>query len=572
MSQLPTAQKNRLEAWAARAIEQGWLADDASSALDSAIRANPGQLFEQTNRPLVAGFFGGTGVGKSTLLNRFAAEPVARASAERPTSRNITVYVHRSVSVDSLPEYLPMDRMRTALHSNNDYRQVMFIDMPDFDSVEQSNRQLVDLWLPHLDVVMYVVSPERYRDDQGWQLLRQHASEHAWLFIINQWDRGSEEQLSDFKVQLKSQGLSDPLVFCTDCADPAHEPGADLTQASDDFPQLQSTLSSLSNAQIIADLQEHGVVSRLQSLKSISDTWLQLLAEKNHGSTLSSAWTSHCDKQHPILLDALQWPMTQLAQQYADNTPFWKRLFGRHSAPARTEVTALDAVSQTLNERLTLVLEHYLNRQAHESAIPLPALRMALEPPHNECLATSKETLENALNRSLMHPGGRWQRKLYALTNALCLILPLAALGWISFRVVSGFASGASDPGAYLGSDFAINGILLLGISWLLPALAHTKLKPSHQQAAINGMQDGVNTVLTNIAAAITDALYSLASQATQLRDDYHRLWTELPDDRAATLPDSVKRLLSSQISQSAERRLDVRANTHKSTDSAPLS
>ena len=287
MPDLPLAQKSRLEQWASLAISDGWLTQDAPLTLAAASDATPGQLFNEAHRPLVAGLFGGTGVGKSTLLNRMAGEAVARTSAERPTSREITVYVHRSLSVDHLPDSLPMQRMRTALHNNEMYRQVMFVDMPDFDSVEQANRTLVDLWLPHLDVVIYVVSPERYRDDQGWQLLRQHATAHAWLFVINQWDRGNPLLRDDFISQLAEQGLPDPLVFCTDCANPAHAPSADVTHAVDDFVALQQTLQTLSDEQIINGLQEHGVVARLQNLKVLSNDWLAFLGDEDAVNHLS---------------------------------------------------------------------------------------------------------------------------------------------------------------------------------------------------------------------------------------------------------------------------------------------
>ena len=43
--------------------------------------------------------------------------------------------------------------------------------MPDFDSIDQNNRHLVLEWLPHIDVLIYVVSPERYRDEKAWRLL-----------------------------------------------------------------------------------------------------------------------------------------------------------------------------------------------------------------------------------------------------------------------------------------------------------------------------------------------------------------------------------------------------------------
>lgn len=572
MSELPAAQTTRLESWASRAISQGWLTEDAKLTLQSASNANPGQLFEHAERPLVAGLFGGTGVGKSSLLNRLAGESVARASAERPTSRDITVYVHRSVSVDHLPDSFPMQRMRTALHNNDDYRQVMFIDMPDFDSVEESNRELVDLWLPHLDVVMYVVSPERYRDDKGWQLLKRHVKEHAWLFVINQWDRGNPVQRDDFVSQLSAQGLNDPMVYCTDCANPAHAPGSDNSLATDDFPALQKTLVSLSDKQIVNHLQKHGVLARLQNLKSLSDTWLQPIGDEAKFTDLRAQWTTLCKKQHPELTDALQWPMQQVALGHGTEAPFWQRLLGRKSTRARPDKSSLGTLTQTLNERIETHLEQFLNQQAYEHALPLSAIRQVTLDPHQRILNQTRQTLEDSLNQSLLNPGKPWQRKLYKLTGILCLLLPLAALAWFSFRVIAAFADGGSNPAAYLGSNFAVNGALLLGVSWLIPALIHTKLEPSQQQAALQGLERGSRQVLEHCETQVEQSLITLSEQATQLRQDYQRLWSELPSDDSEALPEAVRRMLSAEISHERLRLLDVRANTHNSTDATPLS
>lgn len=572
MSELPAAQTKRLESWVDQAISQGWLSNDARLALEPASSANPGQLFEQTNRPLVAGLFGGTGVGKSSLLNRLAGEPVARASAERPTSRDITVYVHRSISVDRLPDSFPMQRMRTALHNNDDYRQVMFIDMPDFDSVEESNRDLVDVWLPHLDVVMYVVSPERYRDDQGWQLLKRHAREHAWLFVINQWDRGSAAQRDDFVAQLSAQGLTEPLVFCTDCASPQHAPGSDISRATDEFPALRQSLLSLSDEQIVSHLQKYGILARLQKLKELSDPWLIPLSNEGKLASLGSEWTAFCDKQHPELLNALQLPMRQVAQAHIDDTPFWRRLLGWSSKREQVDKNSLKALGNSLNDRLDTLFDQFLNQQAYELTLPLAAIRQAALPAYQRTLAFTGQTLEDTLNQSLLNPGTPWQRKLYSLMGILCLLLPLGALGWISFRVIAAFASGSTDPSAYLSSNFAINGALLLGVSWLLPALAHTRLKPSQQQAALLGLDRGSRHVLDQCHTQVQESLDSLTEQASQLRQDYQQLWSNLPDDNNVALPETVRRMLSAQISDAPSRVLDVRANTHNSTDAAPLS
>ncbi len=591
MSELPAAQHRRLHSWGTRAITDGWLADNACDALGSDSGANPGQLFDESARPLVVGLFGGTGVGKSSLLNRLAGQNVARASAERPTSRDITVFIHRSISVDRLPDAFPMQRMRTALHNNDDYRQIMFIDMPDFDSVEQSNRELVELWMPHLDVVLYVVSPERYRDDMGWQLLQRHASEHAWLFVINQWDRGDEAQLTDFTKILETRGLSDPMVFCTDCAHPLHAPGSNPQTATDDFLALQTTLIESSDQQIVHALQKYGVLARLQQLKSQSDPWLDALGDQSTLDALPTRWGETLEAQRLSIKEATLLPIEQAAQTYVDDTPFWRSLLGLSSQKAHAQISAAQqtsaALAPTLTDRLDTVLTQFINQQAHESQLPLKALNKAFQEAREVLTNGVELKLQNALSLALLHPGKIWHRRLHKLMGRLCLLLPLASLGWISYRVVSGFVAGSSDPSAYLNSNFAINGGLLIGVSWLLPAMAHTYLNPSTEAAAKQGMNKGVSDIIEQVDGQALDALQSLSSESTQLRADYLALWSEWPVAQSDDMPEAVQRMLTDKLfnahnansshsagDQSVEalRVLDVRANTQSSTDAAPLS
>ena len=86
--------------------------------------------------------------------------------------------------------------------TNQSNEKVIWIDMPDFDSTEEKNKHIVLQWLPYIDVLIYVVSPERYRDNKAWQLLLAEGASHAWLFVINQWDKGESAQYDDFKQQL----------------------------------------------------------------------------------------------------------------------------------------------------------------------------------------------------------------------------------------------------------------------------------------------------------------------------------------------------------------------------------
>src|SRR5437899_6217830 len=60
---------------------------------------------------LVVMLMGGTGVGKSTLLNALAGSPIAQSSFTRPTTRDPVVYFHQSVRSERLDPALRLCRL-----------------------------------------------------------------------------------------------------------------------------------------------------------------------------------------------------------------------------------------------------------------------------------------------------------------------------------------------------------------------------------------------------------------------------------------------------------------------------
>ena len=108
MSNSPNALFESASRWAANCHAAGWLRDPDVERIRAVERRSPADLFGTAGaRQLVVALFGGTGVGKSSLLNRLAGEPIARAGIQRPTSREVTVYVHESVELATLPPELP---------------------------------------------------------------------------------------------------------------------------------------------------------------------------------------------------------------------------------------------------------------------------------------------------------------------------------------------------------------------------------------------------------------------------------------------------------------------------------
>ena len=148
--------------WAEQAVSAGWINLEAAQALSDFDARTPEALFNHNgSRPLIVAFMGGTGVGKSSLLNRLAGKAIAKAGIERPTSREVTLFHHRDMAIQHLPEKMPIEKIRIAQHDDETKKNIVWIDMPDFDSTEQSNKVQVFEWLPHIDVLIYVVSPER---------------------------------------------------------------------------------------------------------------------------------------------------------------------------------------------------------------------------------------------------------------------------------------------------------------------------------------------------------------------------------------------------------------------------
>jgi hypothetical protein len=175
------------------------------------------------DRPLlVIAFMGGTGVGKSTLLNALARGEVAAASYTRPTTRDPVVYYHESVRPDRLDKAL--QQCRLVAHDRPGLEQKILVDTPDLDSNDLSNREKLRHILPLADVVLYVGSQEKYHDRLGWELFLEQRKRRAFAFVLNKWDRclhgAGETGLrpdADMLRDLESEGFTHPMLYRT-CA------------------------------------------------------------------------------------------------------------------------------------------------------------------------------------------------------------------------------------------------------------------------------------------------------------------------------------------------------------------
>ena len=134
---------------------------------------------------------GGTGVGKSSVLNALAGREVSPARAVRPTTDAPVAWVPAAHRAELAPApRLAEGREGSSTHDGEGLDDVAILDLPDMDSVRLEHRATVDELLPRIDAVTWVVDPEKYDDASEhayWRSLAPHAE--RLRFVLNKADR-----------------------------------------------------------------------------------------------------------------------------------------------------------------------------------------------------------------------------------------------------------------------------------------------------------------------------------------------------------------------------------------------
>ena len=211
----------RLQEAAGAATDLG-LADHARSARD---------LIERTERRLgfpgsvyVLALAGGTGVGKSSVLNALASAPISPARALRPTTEHPLAWVANDAREEIRPllDWLGVERV--VGHDRQELSGVAILDLPDVDSVRTEHRATVDALLPRIDAVAWVVDPEKYDDERLHDYLRRLAPHSERMqFIFNKADLldPAQEKLlaDDLRRRLAVEGIAEASIQMVSAAD-----------------------------------------------------------------------------------------------------------------------------------------------------------------------------------------------------------------------------------------------------------------------------------------------------------------------------------------------------------------
>jgi len=483
------------QCWAEQALTAGWINQDSLQTISDVELQAPAALFDLgQSRPLIVAFMGGTGVGKSSLLNRLAGKAIAKAGVERPTSREVTLYHHQSVTLQHLPAQFPVAQVNIAQHQDGTSQHIVWIDMPDIDSTEQANKHQVLQWLPHIDVLIYVVSPERYRDNKAWRLLLAEGGKHAWLFVFNQWDRGQTEQYQDFIQQLQQAGFNEPIIFKTIC---------DPVSPSDEFESLKSTLVTLATQHTIEQLEQRGLQVRTQELAQRLQQIMPKLGSDAAAQQLAGMWQQQWQHSSKLLQQGFVWPIQQAASYYAEHTP------DLITHPSMNQIVLWDTWAQS---RLDDALDEFISN-SNQLGMPAAPIRQQLAPIREQAEKIIRDQSALAVREALANPGNLAQRIFLKTMRLAEILLPLTVMAWVGYQVFMGYYTSNITHSQYLGVDFAIHSTLAIALSWLIPFFVIKKAQPSLKKTAIRGLNKGLNQALTTLEISVLDSITVIVQQ-----------------------------------------------------------
>ena len=165
----------------------------------------------------VIGMLGGTGAGKSSLVNALCGAQVVRAGILRPTTNEACAVLPAGREPAQLLGWLGVTaRVDAPAGPEGD---TVIVDLPDIDSVEAAHAEVAQRLASRVDALVVVVNPQKYADarlhDEWLSRLRSsHASVTVALTHIDTLDAASRASIeSDLRRILDARGLAGARIL-----------------------------------------------------------------------------------------------------------------------------------------------------------------------------------------------------------------------------------------------------------------------------------------------------------------------------------------------------------------------
>jgi energy-coupling factor transporter ATP-binding protein EcfA2 len=195
------------------AAAQGHLPDrDLAQAL--ALIERTGERLALSREHTVVALAGSTGGGKSSIFNGLAGLTLSPTGLRRPTTGEAHACVWGAGSANGLLDWLGVGRRFTRDGgSDPDLSGLVLLDLPDFDSVQTAHRAEADRLLAVVDLIVWVLHPQKYADKLVHKsyLAQFHRHRDITVVVLNQADLLGAEDLQECLTHLPQLLADDGL-------------------------------------------------------------------------------------------------------------------------------------------------------------------------------------------------------------------------------------------------------------------------------------------------------------------------------------------------------------------------
>ena len=211
-----------LEEWSTRAPD--WPPFDEVRRLFARVETKLGVSEADLDLPLVVGFLGGSGTGKSTLFNALLGSRVSKAGKEyRPMTRKAVIACRPGLDLGFLglgDDLVEVHRLTSPL-----LEQMVLIDCPDPDTQDPEegpgarlHLEVLRNVLPRCDVMVHTVTSQKYKSHVvGEELIRNAPGRH--LLFVQTHASVDDDNRNDLRKYLDSLGLKVADIFRLDGQD-----------------------------------------------------------------------------------------------------------------------------------------------------------------------------------------------------------------------------------------------------------------------------------------------------------------------------------------------------------------
>jgi GTP-binding protein EngB required for normal cell division len=391
----------------------------------------------------VVGFFGATGSGKSSLFNAVSGADIATAAVRRPTTTEPLAGVWGAEDSEPLLDWL---EVRSRHHAGpvdgfaDEETGLILLDLPDFDSTRAANRRIVQRMVGMVDVLVWVLDPQKYADAAVHNDFLAPLAAHAaiTLVVLNQTDRLPERDvrpvLDSLKGILARDGLGQVQVLAASAVTGA---GVDRVRAAIRHVVLQRQASS---QRLMADVSR--AAGRLRDASGAGEA-----AGGRPGSTERLTDELATAANVALVVRAVDrsyrlesarrtgWPVARWLLKFRPDP--LRRLNLRSTAPSELRRTSLAPAGAPERARTDAAVRKFADDAGSGAPGPwLAAIRDAAR--------EGRERLPDALDQAiagtdLLAARKSWWWPLFNLVQWLALLTVLGGLGWLGVLAGLGY-------------------------------------------------------------------------------------------------------------------------------------